>query len=61
MDICETSLNWGRVSNRFGGGVIVMSLIAKIKQTMHKLGISLICLDRVNSNQNGGFLSFGVK
>ena len=31
VDICKTSLNWG-VSNRLG--VIVMSLVAKIKQTM---------------------------
>ena len=38
VDICATSLNWG-VSNRLGGQV--MSLIAKIKQTMHKLRMSL--------------------
>ena len=41
-----------------------MSLIAKIKQTIHKLGISfksLISLDRVKTNQNGGFLSFWGK
>ena len=43
-----------------------MSLIAKIKQTMHKLGISffdkcLVSLHRVKSNQNGGFLCFGGK
>ena len=38
VGICDTSLNWD-LSNRLG--VIVMSLIAKIKQTMHKLGISL--------------------
>ena len=31
VDICETCLNWG---------VIVMSLIAKTKQIMHKLGVS---------------------
>ena len=46
------------------GGFIVMSLLAKIKQTMHNLGISiksLISLDRVETNQNGGFLSFGGK
>ena len=38
VDICATSLNWG-VSNRLGDQV--MSLIAKIKQTMHKLRMSL--------------------
>ena len=40
-----------------------MSLIAKIKETMHKIEIckSLISLDRVKTNQNGRFLSFGGK
>ena len=41
-----------------------MSLIAKIKQTMHKLRImfkSLISLGRVNTDQNGGFFSFWGK
>ena len=33
VDICETSLNWGYLID---WGFIVMSLIAKIKQTIHK-------------------------
>ena len=39
-------------------GVIVMSVIAKIKPTMHKLGISfksLLSLARVKTNQNGKY------
>ena len=35
-----------------------MSLIAKIKQTIRDNFKSLISLDRVMTNQNGGFLSF---
>ena len=63
MDISETSPDWG-IAHRFGWGVIVMSLIPNIKQTMHKLGISfksLISLNRVKTNQNVRFLSFGGK
>ena len=45
---------WG-ISNRLGR-VIVMLLIAKIKQTM-----SLVSLNRVKTDQIGGFLSFWGK
>ena len=44
--------------------MIVMSLIAEIEQTMHKLGIScksLVSVDRFKTNQNSRFLSFGGK
>ena len=49
----------GGVSNRWGG-VIAMSLIAKIKQ-VRDIFKSLISLERVKTNQNGGFLTFGRK
>ena len=57
----ETYLTVGVVSDRLGGRTyVLMSLIAQIKQIMHKFGVSksLTSLGRVKSIQNGKFLPY---
>ena len=61
MDICKTSLNWG-VFNRLRGHSHVTNCKYKTNYAQVRVIFkSLIRLDRVDTNQSGGFVSFWVK